>query len=99
MLQNMTTLNMASRESMKKAQVISCPLLPELEATLSEVWSESTIYSISITDAVGRNISPGPESWWSGQEANLDISSLRSGLYYLKIQSPSALKIERIVKK
>ena len=42
-LQNMTTLNMASRESMKKAQVISCPPLPELGATLSEVRSESTV--------------------------------------------------------
>jgi hypothetical protein len=78
---------------------VSVIVFPNPAEEYVEVWSESTIYSISITDALGRSISPGPESWWSGQEANLDISSLRSGLYYLKIQSPSALKIERIVKK
>ena len=39
----MTTLNMASRHSMKKAQVISCPPLTDLAATLNEIRSESTV--------------------------------------------------------
>ena len=39
----MTTLNMASRESMKTAQVISCPPLSELESALSSVRAESSV--------------------------------------------------------
>ena len=42
-LQNMTTLNMASRESMKKAQVIPCPPLSEFESSLSSIRAESTV--------------------------------------------------------
>ena len=40
---NMTGLNIASRDSMKTAQVISCPPLSELESALASVRSESNV--------------------------------------------------------
>ena len=40
---NMTTLNMASRASMKSAQVIACANLDGLDNAFAEVRSESTV--------------------------------------------------------
>ena len=42
-LQNMTSLNTASRESMKKAQIIPCPPLSTFEAALNGIRSESSV--------------------------------------------------------
>ena len=41
---NMTSLNMGSRESMKSAQIISCPALPGLSSAFSEIRKESTVF-------------------------------------------------------
>ena len=48
---NMTGLNLASRESMKKSQVIDCSVLASLDAALESVRSESTVCVVaSITE-------------------------------------------------
>ena len=43
-IQNMTTLNMASRESMQKAQIISCPSMSSLGSALSGIRDESNVF-------------------------------------------------------
>ena len=48
---NMTGLNIASRETMKAAQVIDCTSLLSLEASLTEVRAESNVCIVAaITD-------------------------------------------------
>ena len=49
--QNMTTLNMASRETMQKAQLITCPSLQNLQSALDQIRPESTVFIYAaITD-------------------------------------------------
>ena len=43
-IQNMTTLNMASRESMQKAQIISCPVLSNLPSAIGEIRADSNVF-------------------------------------------------------
>ena len=43
-VQNMTTLNMASRESMQKAQLISCPALRDLPSAIDQIRSEANVF-------------------------------------------------------
>lgn len=40
---NMTSLNIASREAMKKAEVIDCDVITSLDAALSSVRPESNV--------------------------------------------------------
>ena len=50
-IQNMTTLNMASREAMQKAQLITCPSMRDLSAAVDQVRSESNVFIYAaITD-------------------------------------------------
>ena len=46
-LRNMTSLNVASRVSMKSAQIIDCTQICNLEAALSEVRAESEVVIIA----------------------------------------------------
>ena len=41
---NMTALNMASREVMKKAQIIPCPSMSSLGSALSGIRDESNVF-------------------------------------------------------
>ena len=43
-IQNMTTLNMASRESMKKAQLITCPASKDLPSAFEQIRAESNVF-------------------------------------------------------
>ena len=53
---NMTSLNMASRESMLNAQVIDCVQMSSLDTSLQEVRAESSILIIaSLTEFILNN--------------------------------------------
>ena len=52
-VQNMTTLNMASREVMKASQVISCPSLQDFESVPSKIRDDATVcLYAAITDHI-----------------------------------------------
>ena len=57
------------------------------------------VKTITITDALGRVLTPGPESWIEEREAILDISAFAPGLYYIKIEGYNSKEVKRLVKK
>ena len=45
---NMTGLNIASRETMKKAQIVDCPAITSLDASLNQVRVESNVCIVAV---------------------------------------------------
>jgi photosystem II stability/assembly factor-like uncharacterized protein len=79
--------------------ISSVRVFPNPADDFVEFWYEPGIKTITVTDALGRVLTPGPESWIEEREAILDISAFAPGLYYIKIEGYNSKEVKRLVKK
>ena len=84
-IQNMTTLNMASRESMQKAQVISCASMSNLSTAFSEIRAESNVFVFA---AITEYLLAAPEGNTIQSTVDPVYCEIRERLFRLCVERP-----------
>ena len=84
-VQNMTTLNMASREAMQKAQLITCPALKDLASAVDQIRDESNVF---IYAAITDHLLAAPEGNTIYSTVDPVFCEIRSTLFKLCAARP-----------
>ena len=84
-VQNMTTLNMASRESMQKAQLITCPALRDLPSAIDQIRSEANVFLYA---AITEHLLAAPEGNTIYSTVDPIFSEIRDILFKLCVSRP-----------
>ena len=84
-VQNMTTLNMASREAMQKAQLITCPALRDLASAVDQIRSEANVFLYA---AITEHLLAAPEGNTIYATVDPVFREIRDVLFKLCVSRP-----------
>ena len=84
-IQNMTTLNMASREAMQKAQLITCPALRDLASAVDQIRSEANVF---VYAAITEHLLAAPEGNTIYATVDPVFREIRDVLFKLCVSRP-----------